>query len=204
VDDCGIDFAVGCSYKYLNGGPGAPGFIYVAARHQAKTGQPLCGWWSHASPFGFTPEFRPAPGIRRFLTGTQPILSLVGIQAGLETFRGVALGELRTKSMALCQLFADLVRQECDFPAINIQGGSPWSSRGSHVCVSFPRAYALMQALIDRGVIGDFRAPDLMRFGFAPLYVGYHDVWLAVQTMKRCLSERHYEDPGYNRVAPVT
>ncbi len=204
LDGCGVDIAVGCTYKYLNGGPGSPAFIYVAKRHQGIAKQPLSGWWGHAHPFGFSASFDPAPDIRRFQTGTQPILSLIGVQAGLDTFHGVSMDEIRAKSVGLCELFANLVRQECGSPDVEVLAAAPWENRGSHVCVAFPRGYALVQALIDRGVIGDFRAPDLMRFGFAPLYNGHHDVWRAVGIMNQCLQDRSYLDPGYNRVAPVT
>lgn len=204
LDHCGADIAVGCTYKYLNGGPGSPAFIYVAERHQEAARQPLSGWWSHAKPFDFSPGFTAAAGIRRFLTGTQPILSLVAVGAGLDTFNGVSMADVRAKSLALCELFACLVRQECGSADLEVRAGGPWEGRGSHVCLSFPRGYALMQALIQHGVIGDFRAPDLMRFGFAPLYNGYHDVWRAVQILSQCLSDGCYLDPRYNRAAPVT
>jgi kynureninase len=193
LDACEVDFAVGCSYKYLNGGPGSPAYIYVAKRHIASITQPLCGWWSHIEPFAFASEYQPANDIRRMLSGTQPILALKAVEAGIDSYRGVSIDQVRAKSIAICELFINLVQQECTEFAIEVIGDVDRTDYGSHVSLRFDQGYGLMQALIENGVIGDFRPPDIMRFGFAPLYTGYETVWYAVQTLASCLSQRSWE-----------
>ncbi len=162
------DLAIGCGYKYLNGGPGAPGYIYVARQLQDELHSPLQGWMGHAEPFAFIDEYRPATGILKFLTGTPSILALAPLEAGLGTFEGISMRDLAAKSRALSQLFVEEAEARC---GSEIQLASPRdpAERGSHVVFAHPEGYAVMQALIARGVIGDFRAPDLMRFGLAPL-----------------------------------
>jgi kynureninase len=197
-----IDFAVGCTYKYLNGGPGSPAFIAVAKTHQSTAQHPLSGWWGHASPFAFDRDFRPDPGIKRFLCGTQPIISLRGVDAALAAMDGVAIAALRQKSLALTELF--IARVSALLPGLDIVTPRQPSLRGSQVGISFDRGYAVVQAMIERGVIGDFRAPDLMRFGFAPLYVRFQDVWDAAEILAESIDSEVWRDPRFNRQLDVT
>jgi kynureninase len=171
-----IDFAVGCGYKYLNGGPGAPAFIYVAPRLLAESGQPLQGWWAHAAPFDFELGFRPAPGISRFLTGTTTVLSMKSLEAALEIFSGVSMADIRAKSAGLTRLFIDLFDAHLAPLGFTLASPRVPESRGSHVALGFTGGKALVDQMSTEGIIADFRPPDLMRFGFAPLYNSYRDV----------------------------
>lgn len=205
------DFAIGCGYKYLNGGPGAPAFAWVHPRHADRFWQPLSGWWSHAAPFAFTHDYQPAPGIARFLCGTQPILSIVALECGVDAFLATqALGgmpALRRKSLALTDLFIALVEERCAGHGLGLATPREHALRGSQVCLTRgDGAYAIVQALIARGVIGDFRAgqPDILRFGFTPLYVGYEDVWNAAEHLRQVLAEREWQRPEFNRQSAVT
>ena len=204
LDRCEVDFAVGCTYKYLNGGPGAPAYIYAASAHHEAMGQPLTGWWSHSNPFDFSPQYSPAKGIKRMLSGTQPILSLRGVGCGLDTFENVSIVDLREKSVSLCSLFIRLIRQQCAGFGLEIIGPENGEKRGSHVSIAFKHGYPIVQALIEKGIVGDFRAPDLMRFGFAPLYLGYQQIWDAVAMLEHCLKQEVWNDPKYHQVASVT
>ena len=197
-----IDFAVGCTYKYLNGGPGSPAFIAVAKTQLATAQHPLSGWWGHAAPFAFDREFRPDPGIKRFLCGTQPIISLRGVEVALDAMDGVEVAALRQKSLALTELF--MARVAALLPDLEIVTPRQSSLRGSQVGIAFGRGYAVVQAMIERGVIGDFRAPDLMRFGFAPLYVRYQDVWDAAEILADCIKAEAWREPRFNRQLGVT
>jgi kynureninase len=170
------DFAVGCGYKYLNGGPGAPAFIYVAPRLLEVSGQPLQGWWGHAEPFQFEVDYRPAPGISRFLTGTANVLSMKSLEASLEIFSGVTMAQIREKSMALTSFFVELFDQLLAAKGFTLGSPRDPEQRGSHVALGFAGGQALVDSMAERGVIADFRPPDLMRFGFAPLYNSYADV----------------------------
>ncbi len=187
------DFAVGCTYKYLNGGPGAPAFIWVPQRHQAEFDQPLSGWWSHATPFTMSPEFSPCDGIRRALVGTPGVVSLALVECGLASFQKTSMTALRQKSLALTDLFIALIEQECASFALQIVTPLAHQQRGSQVSVWHEHAYALIQALIGRGVIGDYREPGIMRFGFTPLYVRFVDVWDAVAQLRDLLSNGGYD-----------
>jgi kynureninase len=180
-----IDFAVGCGYKYLNGGPGAPAFIYVAPRLLAESGQPLHGWWAHAAPFDFEIGFRPAPGISRFLTGTSTVLSMKSLEAALEIFSGVSMADIRTKSIGLTGLFIDLFDEHLASRGFILESPRDAESRGSHVALGFAGGKALVDQMSSQGIIADFRPPDLMRFGFAPLYNSYRDVVELVQRLSR-------------------
>jgi kynureninase len=204
LNGCGADFAVGCGYKYLNGGPGAPAFIYVAERWQGSAEQPLFGWMGHDAPFAFDLDYRPKPGIARFLVGTPPILSLTALEAGLDLFADVALDALRRKSGALGDLFIALVAQELAGSGLTLASPRAAAERGSQVSYRHPEGYPIMQALIARGVIGDFRAPDILRFGFAPLYVSFADIWNAVAQLKAVMAGREWEKPEFRRRAAVT
>jgi kynureninase len=197
-----IDFAVGCTYKYLNGGPGSPAFIAVAAAHQATPHQPLSGWWGHAAPFAFDRDFRPDPGIRRFLCGTQPIISLRGVEVALDAMAGAEVAALRLKSLALTELF--IARVVSLLPGLEIVTPAEPSLRGSQVAITFDKGYPVIQAMIERGVIGDFRAPNIMRFGFAPLYVRFQDVWDAAEMLADCIAEEVWRDPRFNNILRVT
>jgi kynureninase len=197
-----VDFAVGCTYKYLNGGPGAPAFIAVAKAHQAAAQQPLSGWWGHAAPFAFDRDFRPDQGIKRFLCGTQPIISLRGVDVALDVMDGVDVAALRQKSLALTELF--MARVAALLPGLEIVTPAQSSLRGSQVAIEFDRGYPVVQAMIERGVIGDFRAPDIMRFGFAPLYVRFQDVWDAADILAACIRDEVWREPRFNRVLGVT
>jgi kynureninase len=198
------DFALGCTYKYLNGGPGAPAFLYVRPDLQDKVQPPLAGWWGHAAPFAFELDYRPAPGIARNQCGTQPILSLAALDAALDVWDGVDLQVLRRKSMALCKLFIDLAEERCGHHGVRAAGPRDMKQRGSHVSLHCPEGYAVMQALIAGKVIGDFRAPDMIRFGFTPLYTRYADVWDAVDVLAGILDGRLWDQPQFRARKAVT
>jgi kynureninase len=189
----GADLAVGCTYKYLNGGPGAPAFIWVPAHHQAAFHQPLSGWWSHAAPFAMAPGFAPADGIGRALCGTQPIVSLALVECGLEVFEQTGMDAIRAKSLALTDLFIELVEARCGSHLLELVTPREHARRGSQVSFTHPHGYAVMAALIARGVIGDYREPAIMRFGFTPLYTGFADVWDAVEILRQILEIHAYD-----------
>jgi kynureninase len=189
----GADLAVGCTYKYLNGGPGAPAFIWVPERHQDAFSQPLSGWWGHARPFAMTPDFEPVDGIGRALCGTQPIVSLALVECGLEIFERAGMDAIRAKSLALTDLFIALMEERCAGHRLELATPREHARRGSQVSVAHPHGYAVMQALIARGVIGDYREPAIMRFGFTPLYTSFADVWDAVEILKQILDNEDYD-----------
>ncbi|OON62247.1 kynureninase [Massilia sp. KIM] len=194
------DFAVGCTYKYLNGGPGAPAFIWVPERHQARFDHPLSGWWGHAAPFAMAPAFAPCDGIGRALCGTQPVVSLSLVECGLEIFAETSMEAIRAKSLALTDLFIALVESRCAGHPLELVTPREHARRGSQVSFTHPHGYAVMQALIARGVIGDYREPHIMRFGFTPLYTSYAEVWDAVEVLKDILDRNAY-DAGAQRSA---
>jgi kynureninase len=205
------DFAVGCGYKYLNGGPGAPAFVWVHPRHAGRFWQPLAGWWGHAAPFAFSSDYRPAPGIARYLCGTQPVLSMIALGCGLDTLDAArplgGMAALRRKSLALSDLFVALVEERCAGHGLGLATPREHARRGSQVCLTREEgAYAIVQALIARGVIGDFRAgpPDILRFGFTPLYLGFEEVWHAVEQLREVLESGAWRDPGFHRQQAVT
>ena len=187
------DFAVGCTYKYLNGGPGAPAFIWVPQKHQARFDHPLSGWWGHASPFAMAPAFAPVAGIGRALCGTQPIVSLALVECGLEIFEATDMEAVRAKSLALTDLFIELVERRCAGHPLGLVTPREHARRGSQVSFTHPHGYAVMAALIARGVIGDYREPEIMRFGFTPLYTSFTDVWDAVEILKDILDRNDYD-----------
>ena len=203
------DFAIGCGYKYLNGGPGAPAFVWAHPRHADRFWQPLSGWMGHAAPFEFTPHYRPAAGIARYLCGTPPVVSLAALECGVDTVLAAeehgGLPALREKSLALTQLFIDLVEERCAGQGLSLVTPRDAKLRGSQVCFARDEgAYAIVQALIARGVIGDFRAPDIARFGFTPLYTSYVDVWDAVEHLKQVLERKEWREARFNEKAAVT
>ena len=203
LDEDACDLAVGCGYKYLNGGPGAPAFLYVAERLQEEIRSPLQGWMGHAEPFAFEDSFRPVRGMARFLTGTPSILALAALDCGLDTFDGVAIADVEGKSRALSQLFIDEVEARC---GSEVRLASPRlpALRGSHVSFAHPQGCAVIQALIERGIVGDFRAPDLMRFGFAPLYNRYEEAWRAADALGEILRGREWDRAEFLERRKVT
>jgi kynureninase len=202
LNACAADFAVGCGYKYLNGGPGAPAFVFVAREHHANVQQPLTGWHGHAQPFSFTQAYAAAPGMDRMLVGTASQLGLIALEAALEAFDGVDMQQLRRKSLALTDLFIALVDQQLS--GFGLATPREHALRGSQVSLTHPEGYAIMQALIARGVIGDYRAPDILRFGFTPLYVGFADVWHAVATLKDVMATVAWDTPQFRQRKAVT
>jgi len=207
------DFAVGCGYKYLNGGPGATAFVFAARRHlQAmeadRFAQPLAGWLGHRAPFDFASEYEPASGIERFVAGTPSIIALAALECGLDTVLAAGIGPLRAKSVQQTQLFIDLVDSRCAGYGLTLASPREPALRGSQVCYSHEHAWPVMQALISRGVIGDYRAADegdgILRFGFAPLYLRFVDVWDAVEALRDVLATRAWDEPRYMDRRAVT
>ncbi len=196
------DFAVGCTYKYLNGGPGAPAFIYVAPRH-AETARPaLSGWLGHDAPFAFEQSYRPGAGIERMRVGTPPVLAMAALESALDIWDMTTMEDIRARSLDLTQLFIDEVEKRC--PDLDLATPRAPEQRGSQVSFRFAEGYAAMQALIARGVIGDFRAPDIMRFGFTPLYIDEGDVIAAAGILQDILQNRLWDAPEYKARARVT
>ncbi|MGE0097663.1 MAG: kynureninase [Hydrogenophaga sp.] len=225
----GADYAVGCGYKYLNGGPGAPAFVWVNPHHTERFWQPLAGWWGHATPFDFTPDYRPAPGVTRYQCGTQPMISLAALECGVDTLLAAdelgGMAALRKKSLALTDLFIGLVDERCQGHGLGLATPLSHTQRGSQVCLTRDEgAYAIVQALISRGVVGDFRAgdpsilrqaqnrpspgrtgsKDILRFGFTPLYIGFEDVWNAVEHLRQVLESGEWKRPEFNSKHAVT
>ena len=204
VSGTDVDFAVGCGYKYLNGGPGAPAFLYVAARHQSRIDPVLSGWFGHATPFAFESAYRPASGIDRFTVGAPSIIALAALEVGVDLMLEVPADALRAKSVQQCILFDQLVTQEIEPGTFALVSPSDPAKRGSQLCYVHQHAWPIKQALIDRGVIGDFRAPDILRLGFTPLYLGYAELWDAVAALKDIMAERVWDRPEYHARAMVT
>jgi len=200
----GVQLAVGCGYKYLNGGPGAPAFVYAARDLHDQLHQPLSGWLGHAHPFAFAAEYEPAPGIARFRCGTPPILSLAALEVGVDLLLEADPGQIREKSRRLGDLFLELVAERCAHWDFAVACPTDSARRGSQICLRHPNGYAIVQALIERGVIGDFRAPDILRFGFAPLYVRYADIWDAVEHLRQIIETRSWDRPELARRGAVT
>jgi kynureninase len=204
LDDDEVDFAVGCGYKYLNGGPGAPAYLYVAKRHQHAIRPPLSGWMGHEAPFAFDTDYRPAPGIERHLCGTPAILAMAALEVGVEILGRADMTEVRQKSKRMGDLFLRLVEERCS--SFGLEPACPLDAdrRGSQVSLRHPEGYPIMQALIAEGVIGDFRAPDILRFGFTPLYLRYADVWDAVEILRRVLEAGTFRRPEFQTRQLVT
>ena len=205
----GADFAVGCGYKYLNGGPGAPAFVWAHPRHAERFWQPLSGWMGHAAPFAFTPDYRPAAGIARYLCGTPALLSMAALECGVDSVLAAeplgGMAALRRKSLALTDLFIALVESRCGDQGLSVITPREHALRGSQVALARNEgAYAIVQALIGRGVVGDFRAPDVLRFGFTPLYLRHVDVWDAVAHLREVLDSGEWREARFNRKAAVT
>lgn len=191
----GAEFAVGCTYKYLNGGPGAPAFIYVRPNIVNTINPALAGWLGHEAPFAFDLEYRPGAGIERMRIGTPPVVQLAALEHALKVWDGVDMHDVRTASVLLSEHFIAEVEAKC--PELHLASPRDPMARGSQVSFHFEQGYAVMQALIARGVIGDFRAPDIMRFGFTPLYLDEDDVTQAVETLSDILKNRVWDRPEY-------
>jgi kynureninase len=202
VSGSDADFAVGCTYKYLNGGPGAPAFIYVAPRLADSVRPALSGWLGHEAPFAFEPDYRPGAGIERMRVGTPPIIALAALDAAMDAWEDVDMLDIRVRSIELSERFIAEVEARC--PGLELASPRDPNRRGSQVSFRFEHGYAAMQALIAAGVIGDFRAPDIMRFGFTPLYLGMDDVLAAVDRLEGIMERRLFEDPAYAVRAKVT
>jgi kynureninase len=204
LNGCGADLAVGCGYKYLNGGPGAPGYIFVAERLQDKLHSPLTGWMGHDAPFDFRDEYVPASGIDRFLCGTPPIIGMAALEQGVALFKDLDLGALFVKSEDLCTYFIEWVHQRCGDYGFELITPREPAERGSHVSFMHEQAYPICQALIARGVVGDFRAPDVLRMGFTPLYTRFEDVWRAVSILGEVMDSREWDRDAYRTRSKVT
>jgi len=204
LNGANADFAVGCTYKYLNGGPGSPAFAWVPKRHQARLSQPLSGWWGHRAPFAMDPRYTPDDGIGRFLCGTQPIVSMALVESGLDVFLETDMQAVRRKSLALTDQFIALVESRCAGQALSLVTPRAHAQRGSHVSFEHPHGYEVMQALIARGVIGDYREPSVLRFGFTPLYTRFVDVWDAVETLRDILERQTWRAPEFAARHTVT
>ena len=199
-----VDLAVGCGYKYLNGGPGAPSFMFAAHRHQPVLDQPITAWMGHEQPFEFSLDYVPATGMRRLLSGTPPIVSLAAMEAGLAIWDRVDINLLREKSVALSQSFLHIVEAHLDSSEIALASPRAPERRGSHLAFRHPNAYEVMQALIARGVIGDYREPDLMRFGFTPLYTRFTEIWDAAVSLVDIIKNREWDQARYRQRSAVT
>lgn len=203
-----VDLAVGCTYKYLNGGPGSPAYCFVARRHHADLSQPITGWLGHADPFAFEASYRPASGVQRLVTGTPSVASLVALERGLAATADVDIHQSRSKAVALTQLFIEVLQGNTSAGPSNsllslVSPGDP-HKRGNHVSFAHPNAYAIVQALIARGVIGDFRAPDVMRFGFAPAYLRFVDAFDAATHLNEVLASNEWRHPQFQVRDAVT
>jgi kynureninase len=198
----GADFAVGCTYKYLNSGPGGPAFIYVAPKHAEAARPALSGWLGHESPFAFDLDYRPGRGIERMRVGTPPVLQLAALEAAMDVWDGVDMADLRARSLALTDRFIAGVEAGC--PDLTLATPRDHAQRGSQVSFRHPDGYAIMQALIAAGVIGDFRAPDILRFGFTPLYIGFDEVDRAVEILSRIMATKAWDRPEFRTRAKVT
>ncbi|MCR8546598.1 kynureninase [Salipiger sp. P9] len=198
----GADFAVGCTYKYINAGPGAPAFIYVSPEHVDHADPALAGWLGHAAPFAFEQDYRPGEGIERMRVGTPPVLQMAALDAALDVWDRVDMAALRKRSLALTGLMIEEVETHC--PGLKLATPRDNAARGSQVSFRSEHGYPIMQALIDLGVIGDFRAPDILRFGISPLYIGEEEIREAVEVLARVLRGALWDHPKYQRRKPVT
>lgn len=204
LNGAGADFAVGCSYKYLNGGPGAPAYLFVPERLQNQVRQPLSGWMGHAAPFEFEQSYRPAPGILRHKSGTPSVLAMSALDAALDVFDGLDMAQVRAKSLSLTEHFIQLIEQRCGNFGFTLATPRDQGRRGGQVSWRHEQGFPISRALVANGVIGDFRAPDIMRFGFAPLFVRHVDVWDAVAVIERVMADGSWDQPEFHQPAAVT
>jgi kynureninase len=201
---CDADLAVGCGYKFLNGGPGAPAFLFVARSLQESLVSPLTGWMGHAAPFDFVDDWRAADGVQKFLCGTPPVLGLAALEAAIDVALEVPVSALEAKSRALWRLFADSMQERLGAAGFTLITPSDPAERGSHIAYAHPDGFDIMQTLIGRGVIGDFRDPDVMRFGLTPLYLGFEDVWRAVDILAEIMASEAWRSAPPRRPGQVT
>lgn len=204
LDECNVDFAVGCGYKYLNGGPGAPAFVYVAKHHHGNLDQPLSGWMGHASPFAFDNNYQPAHGITQFLSGTPSIIAMSALDAALDVFDDVDMNEIRHKSLGLTNALRELIETADELNDLVAAFPHDECKRGSQVAYRHPHAYAICQALIKEGVVADFRAPDILRLGVTPLYTRYEDVWICVEKLRQIIGNKRFLQPEFAMRNKVT
>lgn len=204
LDNSRVDFAVGCGYKYLNGGPGSPAFLYVAKRHQVTVKQPLCGWMGHAKPFAFDPNYAPSPDINQFQCGTPSVISMSALDAALDVWQDVDMLQIRTKSETLANTFIELIKMNPCLHELILRSPDVTQLRGSQLAFSHNAAFAICQALIEKGVIADFRAPNILRFGFTPLYTSFEDIWRAVAILVNIVKSEQYKEPRFNVTLKVT
>ena len=204
LDDCNADFAVGCGYKYLNGGPGSPAFLYVAKRHQAAVKQPLSGWMGHAKPFAFDAKYQGANNINQYLCGTPSVIAMSALDAALDVWQDVDILQIREKSIALADVFIKLVQTHSCLRDLHLCSTENSSQRGSQLAFSHTDAFAICQALIEKGVIADFRAPNILRFGFTPLYTSFEDIYQAVTILAEVVKTQLYTEPRFNLAGKVT
>ncbi|WP_409424706.1 MULTISPECIES: kynureninase [unclassified Pseudoalteromonas] len=204
LDDCNADFAVGCGYKYLNGGPGSPAFLYVAKRHQDAVKQPLSGWMGHAKPFAFDAKYQRANNINQYLCGTPSVIAMSALDAALDVWQDVDISQIREKSIALADVFIKLVQTHSCLRDLHLCSTEDSSQRGSQLAFSHTDAFAICQALIENGVIADFRAPNILRFGFTPLYTSFEDIYQAVTILAEVVKTQLYTQPRFNLAGKVT
>ncbi|MFC6669622.1 kynureninase [Marinobacterium aestuariivivens] len=204
LNEVDADFAIGCGYKYLNGGPGAPGFLFVAQRHQAQLQQPLSGWFGHANSFAMRDDYEPAPGIERTLCGTTPVIGASLLEVGVDIMASADMQQIREKSLKMGELFIELVGQRLDEYGFGLASSKDPAVRGSQVSLTHEQGFAIMQALIARNIIGDFRAPDILRFGFTPLYVRYVDLWDCIEALAEIMASGEWDKPGFRKLTAVT
>jgi kynureninase len=204
LNDAGAEFAVGCGYKYLNGGPGAPGYLYVTKNMQSRLSTPLSGWFGHKTPFQFSVSYLPADNIQRFLCGTPSVLATVALQCGLDCFADVSMADIRAKSLALTDLYWALMDAHCGDFGFRCISPREHDARGSQLSFAHDHAYEIMQAIIERGVVGDFRQPNIMRFGFTPLYTRFVDCWDAVMIIREVMLSGAWKAPKYRERLRVT
>lgn len=204
LDAWDVDFAVGCGYKYLNGGPGAPAFIYANANHHAAIKQPVQGWMGHAEPFAFDPDYRPAPGVTQFLSGTPPILSLAALDAALGVFADIEISEVYAKSVLLAETFLALLADRKELQELQFESKADPERRGTQLAFSHPQAYRICRALNKQGVVVDFRSPNTIRFGFSPLFLRFADIWQAIQVLADILSQQSYLADEFGKALKVT
>jgi kynureninase len=204
LDDCNADFAVGCGYKYLNGGPGSPAFLYVAKRHQAAVKHPLSGWMGHAKPFAFDAKYQRANNINQYLCGTPSVIAMSALDAALDVWQDVDISQIREKSIALADVFIKLVKTHSCLSDLRLCSTENSSQRGSQLAFSHTDAFAICQALIEKGVIADFRAPNILRFGFTPLYTSFEEIWQAVAILAEVVKTQLYTQPRFNLAGKVT
>ncbi|WP_394191765.1 kynureninase [Pseudoalteromonas atlantica] len=204
LDKCNADFAVGCGYKYLNGGPGSPAFLYVAKRHQAAVKQPLSGWMGHAKPFAFDAQYQGADNVNQYLCGTPSVIAMSALDAALDVWHDVNIFHIREKSIALADVFIKLVRSQSCLADLDLCSTEDSTQRGSQLAFAHDNAFAICQALIEKGVIADFRAPNILRFGFTPLYNSFEDIWKAVTILADVVYTQLYKEPRFNKAVKVT